>query len=370
MSAENSGAPCSSAGPEAMSDSNPHFLVIRLSSIGDIVHALPAVAALGDAFPGAKIDWLIEQRHAPLLNGNPYVHRVLKLDTASWRKELFSAATLEQIAGTGKALREDAFDAAIDFQGLLKSAFLARLSRSRLRLGFSEYWLREPLAGIFYSDHVSPHGRRHVIEMNLSLVERLGVRPPPPEEWKFPLPQNDADDREVENRLGALGAGEFIVLNPGGGWKSKCWPPENYAELVRRIEREIPAKFLLTGSPDEEPLVNDILRGASSPHASYFPSTILQLIALARRAMLFVGGDTGPVHLAEAAGAPVVEIFSSSEPVNTPERNGPFRAQDIAVSNRNGLSRRSRDKHLDYLRDVPVESVLAAVRERLARAHG
>jgi heptosyltransferase-1 len=353
-----------------MSDSNPHFLVIRLSSIGDIVHALPAVAALGDAFPGAKIDWLIEKRHAPLLKGNPYVHRVLKLDTRSWRKELFSPGTLEQIAGTGRALREITFDAAVDFQGLLKSAFLARLSRSRLRLGFSEYWLREPLAGIFYSDHVSPRGRRHVIEMNLSLVERLGAGPTPREAWKFPLPQNDADDREVESRLAALAASEFIVLNPGGGWKSKCWPPENYAELIGRLEGEIPATCLLTGSPDEEPLVNDILRRSGSRRASYFPSTIPQLIALARRARLFVGGDTGPLHLAEAAGAPVVEIFSSSEPVNTPERNGPFRAQDIAVANLNGVSHCSRNKNSDYMRDVAVDSVLAAVRERLARTHG
>ncbi len=353
-----------------MSESNPRFLVIRLSSIGDIVHALPAVAALGDAFPEAKIDWLIEKRHALLLSGNPYVHRVIKLDTLSWRKDLLSSGTLEQIAGTGMALREDAFDAAIDFQGLLKSAFLARLSRSRLRLGFSEYWLREPLAGIFYSDHVSPRGRRHVIEMNLSLVERLGVGPTPREAWKFPLPQSDADDREVETRLAALGAGEFIVLNPGGGWKSKCWPPENYAELIRRLEREIPATFLLTGSPDEEPLIQDILPRTGSPRASYFPSTIPQLIALARRATLFVGGDTGPLHLAEAAGAPVIEIFSSNEPVNTPERNGPFRPQDIAVANRNGVSHRSRNKYSDYMRDVAVESVLAAVRERLKRAYG
>ena len=353
-----------------MSESNPRFLVIRLSSIGDIVHALPAVAALGDGFPGAEIHWAIEKRHAPLLNGNPYVRRVIKLDTLNWRKELLSPRTLEQIVGTGMALREVTFDAAIDFQGLIKSAFLARISRSRQRLGFAEYWLREPLAGIFYSDRISPRGRGHVIEMNLRLVERLGVAPVSPDRWKFPLPRDEADDRDVESRLTSLDAREFIVLSPGGGWKSKCWAPENYADLIRRLEKEIPEKILLTGSPEEEPLIHDILRGAGSPRASYFPSTILQLIALARRARLFAGGDTGPVHLAEAAGAPVVEIFRAGEPVNTPERNGPFRAQDIAVANRNGAPRRLRSKDSDYLRDVSVESVLAAIRERLMRAHG
>jgi lipopolysaccharide heptosyltransferase I len=360
---------CGSPVSQAMSESNPRFLVIRLSSIGDIVHALPAVAALGDGFPGAEIDWVIEKRHAPLLNGNPYVHRAIKLDTMNWRHELLSPRTLEEIVGTGMALREALFDAAIDFQGLLKSAFLAGISRSRRRLGFAEYWLREPLAGIFYSDRVSPRGREHVIEMNLSLVERLGVAPVRSDRWKFPLPHNEADDREVENQLATLEAREFIVLHPGGGWKSKCWAPENYAELICRLEEEIAEKIILTGSPDEEPVIHEILRGASSPRAFYFPSTILQLIALARRTKLFVGGDTGPVHLAEAAGAPVVEIFSASEPVNTPERNGPFRAQDIVVANRNGAPRRRRIKNADYLRDVSVESVLAAIRERRARAH-
>jgi lipopolysaccharide heptosyltransferase I len=353
-----------------MSESNPHFLVIRLSSIGDIVHTLPAVAALGDTFPNARIDWLVEKRHAPLLSGNPYVHRIIHLDTLKWRHNLFSPGTLEQIAETAMALREESFDAVVDFQGLLKSAFLARISRSGRRLGFAEYWLREPLAGVFYSECVSPRGRKHVIEINFSLAERFGVKTPPPEEWIFPLPQNHADDCHVESRLSALGVGEFIVLNPGGGWKSKCWAPENYAELIRRLERETPASILLTGSPSDEPLIQEILGGAGPSRAHYFPSTILQLISLARRARLFVGGDTGPVHLAEAAGAPVVEIFSSQEPVNTPERNGPFRAQDIVVANRNRNPQRSRNKHSDYLRDVPVESVHAAIRERLARAHG
>lgn len=353
-----------------MPESDQRFLVIRLSSIGDVVHALPAVAALGDWFPQAEIYWVIERRHAPLLSGNPYVRHVIKLDTLNWRKELLSPGTLEQMVGTGRALREVTFDAAIDFQGLLKSALLAWISRSRRRLGFAEYWLREPLAGIFYSDRVSPQGRRHVIHMNFSLVERLGVAPVPPERWKFPLPQNEADDRDVGNRLASLDAREFIVLHPGGGWKSKCWAPENYVELIRRLEKEISEKIILTGSPEEEPLIHDILRSAGSPRASYFPSTILQLIALARRARLFAGGDTGPVHLAEAAGAPVVEIFNAGEPVNTTERNGPFRPQDIAVANRNGDPQRPRSKSSDYLWDVSVGAVLAAIRERLTRAHG
>jgi heptosyltransferase-1 len=355
--------------PQTMPDSGLHFLIVRLSSIGDIVHALPAVAALGDAFPGSQIDWVIEKRHASLLDGNPYVHRVIELNTLNWRKEPLSPRTLEQAVRSGMALREAPFDAAVDFQGLLKSAFLARFSGARMRVGFSEYWLREPLAGVFYTDRVSPQGRKHVIEMNLSLVERLGAEAVPAERWKFPLPQSEADDRDVESRLNALEAPDFIVLNPGGGWKSKCWPPENYAQLIRRLEGESSGRILLTGSPGEESVIQEILRQAGAQRAAYFPCTIAQLIALARRARLFVGGDTGPVHLAEAAGTPVVEIFSSTERTNTPERNGPFRSEDIVVVNRNGRPRRSPAKSSDYMRDVSVESVLAAIHERLARSH-
>jgi lipopolysaccharide heptosyltransferase I len=344
------------------------FLVVRLSSIGDIVHALPAVAALGDTFPGSEIHWAVEKRFAPLLNGNPYIRRVLRLDTLGWRHEPFSPWTLEQIAAAASMMRAEHFDAAVDFQGLMKSALITWISNSRQRVGFSEYWLREPVAGLLYTDRVSPHGRRHVIEMNFSLVERLGVPPAPSSEWKFPLPQSDPDNAIVEERLQAVGAREFIILNPGGGWKSKCWPPENYAELLRRLEGEITEHVLLTGSPEEESLIEGILRSAHARRGVYVPSTLLQLIALARRARLFVGGDTGPVHLAEAAGTPVVSIFSRLEPVNTPKRNGPFRPEDIFVTGANGMPKARRSKSADYLRDVPVETVLAAIRERLARS--
>jgi lipopolysaccharide heptosyltransferase I len=352
-----------------MSEPNQRFLVIRLSSIGDIVHTLPAVSALGESFPRAEIHWLIEKRHASLVEGNPYVHRLVKLDTLGWRKDPFSPATLEQLAGSAMALREVAFDAAIDFQGLLKSAFLARFSRSPLRLGFSEKWLREPAAGVFYTDRVTPRGRQHVIAMNLSLVERLGAPPLSFEKWKFPLPQDESDNRWVDNQLASLEAREFIVLNPGGGWKSKRWAPENYSRLIRRLEEHFSGRILLTGSPDEAPLIDEIIRSADSARASYFPSTLRQLITLVRRAKLFVGGDTGPVHLAAAAGTPVVTIFNAADPLNTPERNGPFAPRDITVAARNGMPRGSLGRNADYLRDVSVESVLAAVLERLAREH-
>src|SRR5712692_6672925 len=301
-----------------MADFPQRFLVVRLSSIGDIVHTLPAVAALGEAFPQAEICWAVEACHACLLEGNPFVHRVVKLDTLGWRRNFKFSETVEEVARSLIALREVSFQAAIDFQGLYKSALIAWLSRSRERVGFAENYLREPGVGVFYTEHVTPRACQHVVEMCLALVERLGARRLTPAQWKFPLPRSASDDRYIDQQLALLDAPEFIVLNPGGGWKRKCWAPENYAELIRRLKTELPCKFLFTGSPGEEDLIRAILQAARAERAKYIPSTLIQLIAVARRARLFGGGDTGPTHLAAAVGTPLVAIYDASDPLNTP----------------------------------------------------
>ncbi len=343
-----------------MSESGLAFLVVRLSSIGDIVHALPAVAALGETYPQAKIHWVVEERHAGLLEGNPYLHRVMKLDTLGWRKRLTSGVTLEEIARGILALREVPYDAAIDFQGLWKSATIAWLSRSRERLGFAEYWLREPGAAVLYTDRVSPHGHRHVIEMNLALVDRLGACA---EQWQFPLPRSEQDDRDVAERLAALGAQDFMIVNPGGGWMAKRWARENYAALIKRLAAFFPGKMLLTGAPDERPVIQEILCQAAVDRACYFASTLVQFIALARRARLFVGGDTGPLHLAAAVGTPVVAIYGPTDPT----RNGPFSPLDIVLSNRGPIDHTRRATNPEYLPGISVEAVFEAICERLAR---
>jgi heptosyltransferase-1 len=346
------------------------FLIIRLSSIGDIVHALPAVSALAKTFPEAEVDWVVEKRFAVLLEGNPYIRRLIKLDTLGWRKSAALLATTEKMARSVVALRELEYDTAIDFQGLYKSAIIARISRCGRRVGFAENWLREPAAGVFYTERVTPRGRHHIVEMNFSLVERLGVRTPEADQWEYPLPRNADDDGYVEQSLASLEAREFIVVNPGGGWQAKRWAPGLYAELIRRLEPELGVKVLITGSPDEEPMIQEILRDTESKRAHYFPSTLVQFIALARRARLFVGGDTGPMHLAAAVGTPIVAIFSGSDPWNTLERNRPFLGDDIALSNGVPFSRVNWNKHAAYIGGVSLDTVLQAIRQRLARAHG
>jgi lipopolysaccharide heptosyltransferase I len=345
-----------------MTDSQQRFLIVRLSSIGDIVHALPAAAALGESFPRAEIHWVVESRYALLLDANPYVHRVVKLDTLGWRRRWMKSGTLGEIGQGWRALRESRYDVALDFQGLWKSAMVARLSRARQRIGFAGPWLREPGAALLYNQRVSPRARQHVIEMNLALVERLGARTA---HWQFPLPRNEADDAYVDTQLAALPAKDFIIINPGGGWRSKCWSPDNYAELIGRLDGVIHEQILLTGSPEEENLIFELSRRSGSARARYIPTTLVQFIALARRARLFVGGDTGPLHLAAAVATPVVGIFGPTDPV----RNGPFAPDDIALSNLGPINHTRRASSPAYLPGISVETVLAAITKRLARAH-
>jgi heptosyltransferase I len=339
------------------------FLIVRLSSIGDIVHALPAAAALAETFPQAQIDWVVENLHAPLLAGNPCLRRVVALDTLGWRQHLASASTWREVKHGLAALREGPYHVAFDFQGLWKSAVTAWLSGAPERIGFADRCLREPSAAALYTQRVPLRNAMHVVEENLALVNRAGART---QQWRFPLPRNREDDRLVEARLAEMGASGFVIVNPGGGWRTKCWPPEDYARLIRRWEDARSEPVLVTGSPAEEPLIRDILRSANAERARYFPSTVVQFIALARRARLFIGGDTGPLHLAAAVGTPIVGIYGPTDPA----RNGPFARDDITLWNGGMIDHTRRGANLSYLSGIGVDSVMAASMKRLERADG
>jgi heptosyltransferase-1 len=348
-----------------MTDPARKYLILRLSSLGDIVHALPAVAALGRTYPRAEIHWIVESRHAGLLEGNPFVHRVIPIDTHAWRKQQFAPATLAAIARQVRDLRRQRYDVAIDFQGLYKSGLIAWLSGASERIGFSEMRLREPATAFFYSQRIPARGVEHVIEWNFALLEPLGVPCPRRSDWEFPLPHHQPDQDYVVKELAASGTRDFLILNPGGGWKSKCWPPGNYADLIRACAREMDVDFLLTGSPAEEPLIRQIVKECGVARARYFPSTVHQFIALARRAKLLVAGDTGPMHLAAAVRTPVVAIFGPTDPA----RNGPFSPEDITLWNGSRIDYTRRAENAGYLSGISVESVLQAIRQRLERKH-
>ena len=284
----------------------PRFLLVRLGSLGDIIHTLPAASALRDTFPEARMDWVVDPKWTRLLEGNSDLSGVIHFD----RKNL------RGMAATIRTLRAARYTCAIDFQSLYKSALLALLSGAPRRIGFERRYAREGLASLFYTDRVRPQGA-HKVEHNLTLVESAGARRSPP---RFPLMIHPEEDDRAARELAARAIREFFVLNPGGGWRSKCWPAERYGELHRKLAAYYGWSGVVTFGPGEEDLAERVVRAGGAPPPVAIPLTLGPLMAVLRRARFMVAADTGPLHLAAALGTPVVGLFGPTDPA----RNGPY----------------------------------------------
>ncbi len=297
-----------------MSDAAPaKFLIIRLGSLGDLVHTLPAVAALRASFPSAVIDWVVEEKWAPLIFLVEGIDHVIPL--CRTRAGYFACV---------RRLRAARHTCAVDFQGLYKSALLAWLSGAARRIGFDRRTAREPGASWFYSERVAPAGR-HVVELNLSLAARAGARRPLATE--FPLRVPEAEMQRMAERLSLEGiAGDYVVLSPGGGWVSKCWPAERYRELCGGLWRRHRIPIVVNEGPGEEGLAAEVIRGSAPATIITLKPAVPELCALLAQARTVVAADTGPLHLAAALGTPVVALFGPTDPA----RNGPFYAGGAA----------------------------------------
>ncbi len=303
-----------------MSGAAERILIVRLSAVGDCVHALPAVRALRAARPGAHIAWAIDDRSAPLLEGLSDVNEFLVMP----RRALGGKPRLvrwRRLAAYRRTLREGRFDVAVDFQGLVKSALVAFFSRARRRIGPSRTDGARELSWLFYNANPEvPESARHIAEKSRALLAPLDVRPDAPlPEPRLPEHPGAAARVEVSLREMGLAEGPFAVLNPGAGWPTKLWPVEHFTELAGGLREEMGLDVLITWfGPAERELAGRIAApGAARPA----PETDLQELAeLLRRAALYVGSDTGPTHIAAAAGAPTVALFGAADP----QRNRPL----------------------------------------------
>lgn len=325
------------------------FLLFRMSALGDIAHTLPAAAALRDSFTSARIDWLVDAKWARVLDGNPDVTKIIPLDGRS----------AQGIAGVIRKLRATNYDCAIDFQGLYRSALLGLASRAPRRIGFRWSYARERLAATLYTERVNPVGA-HKVEHNLTLVERAGARKSPA---RFPLAVHAEDEECVARELSARGIGDFFVLNPGGGWRSKCWPAARYGELHRALAERHGWRGVVTFGPGEEHLAHEVIQAAGNSPPVALPLGLGPLLALLRRAKFVVSADTGPLHLAAALSAPVVGLYGPTDPA----RNGPYTPHAVVVRN-------LRFSETTYRRDasysaamlsITVDQVVEAVDKRL-----
>lgn len=343
------------------------ILIVRLSAMGDVIHTLPAVYALRAAFPSAMIGWIIEERWAELLCApgtpvrgprsaqRPLVDWVHPVSLTGWRKSLFTIPALQQIAKTWNDVRSARYDVAVDLQGAIRSAVLARWSGAPVVYGATEP--RESPASLWYTRRAIARGA-HVVEQNLSVAEVVALK-----QIKVPrveFPRDVEAERRMDQRLQQERVGEFAILNPGAGWGAKRWPAERYGRVARALADD-GVRTILNYGPGEEDLAREAAT-ASENSATAIKCSITELITLTRRARLFIGGDTGPLHLASALQIPVVAIFGPTDPA----RNGPYGTRNIVLRNPASPTTHARRSQPDQgLLEISVDAVVAAARTLL-----
>jgi lipopolysaccharide heptosyltransferase I len=363
-------------------------MIVKLSSIGDVVHTLPAVAALRRSFPQANIIWAVGARASDIPRHCPAVDKVIEVPGRP-PGERASTSPFAGLRDGMAEVRSERADIVIDFQGLLKSGLVAFASGAGRRIGFAPPDLRERSSAVFLTDQVPTQHINHVIDKNLALSAaavallgngstgnacKLSISDVGTEKdamasesraaahYSFPLTVPREDEQYVESLVGRSDR-RFAIINPGGGWPTKLWQASRYGQIADWLRTEHQLDSLVTYGPGEESLADQVAAGSRLGAARPAPSSLLQFVALARRAALFVGGDTGPLHLAAACGTPIVGLYGPT----SPQRNGPFDSSDVSLGRdlwcRSECHRRS-CWHWDCM-EIPVSEVQQAVSRRL-----
>jgi heptosyltransferase I len=340
-----------------------NVLIVKLGSIGDIIHTLPALAAIRANLPEAEISWAVELRSAEILRGNKLISNLIELDTRSLRGGKIIENILHDASRQLRELRKFSFDIALDFQGLLKSATIAKLSKAKRRYGFDKANLREPASRFLLNETIEVPKPSHIIRKNLALAEKALNISVPTENFDFPIFTETEHKLEAEKIVEQTGE-NFAILNPAGGWITKLWHAEKFGALADKIWEETGLVSIVATAPNELELAEKVLANSKSGKVFLTQPSLKGFYELAKRAKIYVGGDTGPTHLAVAANAPIVGIFGPTEWW----RNGSPNPSDICVE-RNDINcrvdchRRTCSKWICM--DITPETVFKAVQKRL-----
>ena len=329
----------------------PRFLVVRLGSLGDIVHTFPAVAALGESFPKAEIVWLTHPRWKALVESS-------ELGTEIWDVETRSLNSVRDII---TRIRKTQFTAAIDYQGLWKSAALPFLGRVPRRVGFSPHSIREFGAPLLYTDRVRATSA-HIADQNGELSLRAGARNGMAQ---FQLCVPSLQEAFALQLLRSFSIDRYVVLSPAGGWRSKCWPPERYGALCQQIYSNLGLRCILNQGPGDDQCIAAVKAASGDAAPIACNTSLYQLMVFLRHALCVVAGDTGPLHLAVALGTPVVALFGPTDPA----RNGPYRCdsvKDIVLRSPHAVTTyKRRDKPDPALLELDVAAVFDAIRKQV-----
>jgi lipopolysaccharide heptosyltransferase I len=335
------------------------ILLVRLGSLGDIVHGLPVASSLREAFPSARIDWVVDVRQRAIVDLVPVLdHRVVVEPSAGG----FLKAAL--------ALREVGYDAAIDLQGLWKSALLARGSGAKRVIGFPAPHLREPGARVLYSETGADIAGPHVIQKNLSLLKPLGIDAA---RFVVAFPLETPKSTVLADAYGRLGVSigdPFALINPGAAWPNKRWPPGRFGDIAAAMAARYQLRSVVLWGPGEQPLAEAVAAASRGAAVASPRTSVGDLVVLSRAARLMVSGDTGPLHIAAAAGTPIVGLFGPTDA----NRNGPWSPNDITLSRYTECVchyRRRCRRAAPCLLDIETDEVMRAIDRRLslARAH-
>lgn len=333
-----------------------NILIVKMSAIGDVIHALPVAAALKHSIPEAKITWVVEKPAADLVMNNPYIDHVVIFEKPKFKS---FTGLLQNMPGFISALRKQHFDVALDLQGLFKSAAISYLSGAGKRLVYCNprefsHLVGEPVNG--------PNSAGHVVERYLDVARQLGCIIDTPV-FGITIPQKTADLAEARARQAGLSLAEsYVVLIPGTNWPNKCWPATHFAALADKLYSKglIP---VITGGAAEQYIAQEIIQNMDIPAIDLTGKTsLLELAHILTHASAVVAGDTGPMHLAAAVNTPVVALFGPTDP----DRNGPFgTGHKIILTERpcRGCWHRQCPEGKDCLADIGAEAVLQAVEQ-------
>lgn len=288
-------------------------LIIKPSSLGDIVHTLPSLHAMRKAWPKAHIAWLVAENNAPLIEGHPHIDELIRFPRSRWRTPLKAALDMPGFLGFLEGLSERKFDLALDYQGLFRSGLFALHSRARVRLGFRK--AREG-AWAFYSHPVTlPQPKMHAVDRYAHLTRAAGVEV---DTSKFLLPRNE----QAVAGLATLFAKHhvdkrpLVLFQPFGRWDSKNWLIGHYIELGRLLTKGETVSLCILGGESEREECEYIAAEIGGPAVSLAGETTIQeMVEAVRGADLLVGCDSGPMHLAAAFGVPVVALYGPTNPV-------------------------------------------------------
>jgi lipopolysaccharide heptosyltransferase I len=341
------------------------ILIVRLSALGDIVHAIPVLAAITRHWPSARVDWLVEHAYAPILSLVKGLHRrvVVRGPATAETAHTICFGGLTGYASAASHLRAQGYDAALDLQGLIKSATWARISGAERVIGFDPAHLREPLAGRLYSETVLPRDGVHVIQKNLSLLSALGIG-----DARVELPLLPAASTATLEAMASIGgAGKYIVINPGAAWPNKRWPAERFGALAAALFDRTQLRSFVTWGPSERDLADTVCRWSRGAAETAPPTSIADLAVLVRDAALVISGDTGPLHIAAAMAAPLVGLYGPT----WPERNGPWQPDDVVISRAGECVCHHKRRCLcgsPCIDDIGIGEVIDAAERRLATA--